>query len=125
MTMITLTIDDKQISVPEGTLVIETAKRLGIDIPFMCHHRHLLPYGGCRVCLVEIERMPKLQTSCTTRVAEGMVVRTNTPKVIKARQGQIEFLLANHPLECPVCDKGGECELQALSYYHHRRSVFL
>jgi formate dehydrogenase alpha subunit len=114
--MVTLTIDGKQASVDEGTLVIEAARELGIEIPHMCYHKHLLPYGGCRVCLVEIERMPKLQTSCTTRVADGMVVRTSTSAVIKARQGQIEFLLANHPLECPVCDKGGECELQSLSY---------
>lgn len=118
--MVILTIDGKEISVPEGTLVIEAAKELGIEIPHVCYYKHLLPYGGCRVCLVEIERMPKLQTSCTTRVAEGMVVRTDTSAVIKARQGQIEFLLANHPLECPVCDKGGECELQDLSYYYGR-----
>jgi NADH-quinone oxidoreductase chain G len=109
---VTLTIDDQEVTVPAGTLVLEAAKSIGIEIPTLCYHEKLLPLGGCRLCLVEIERMRGLQTACTTPVREGMVVRTNTPEVIKTRKGMLEFLLINHPLDCPVCDKGGECILQ-------------
>ena len=110
--MTTLTIDDQEATVPAGTLVLKAAESIGIEIPTLCYYEKLLPLGGCRLCLVEIEKMRGLQTACTTRVREGMVVHTNTPEVIKTRQGMLEFLLINHPLDCPVCDKGGECSLQ-------------
>ncbi|MFQ6059619.1 MAG: 2Fe-2S iron-sulfur cluster-binding protein, partial [Anaerolineae bacterium] len=93
-------------------MVLEAARSAGIEIPTLCYYEKLLPLGGCRLCLVEIEKMRGLQTACTTPVREGMVVHTNTPEVVKTRQGMIEFLLTNHPLDCPVCDKGGECTLQ-------------
>jgi NADH-quinone oxidoreductase subunit G len=109
---ITLTIDDKPVTVPAGTLLIEAAKQAGIEIPSFCYYPRLSLQGACRMCLVAIERMPKLQTACTTVVSNGMVVRTDTPEVTNARKAMLEFLLTNHPLDCPVCDKGGECELQ-------------
>jgi len=93
-------------------LVLEAAESVGIEIPTLCYHEKLVPLGGCRLCLVEIEKVRGLQPACTTRVREGMVVHTNTPEVVKTRKGMIEFLLTNHPLDCPVCDKGGECTLQ-------------
>jgi len=113
---VTLTIDDKEVRVPAGTLVLHAAAKVGIEIPTLCYYARLSPFGACRMCLVEIERMRGLQTACTTPVREGMVVRTNTPQVIKARRAMLEFLLTNHPLDCPICDKGGECELQDLVY---------
>jgi NADH-quinone oxidoreductase chain G len=109
---VTLTIDDQEATVPAGTLLVEAARSVGIEIPTLCYYEKLLPLGGCRLCLVEIEKMRGLQTACTTPVREGMVVHTNTPEVIKTRKGMLEFLLINHPLDCPVCDKGGECTLQ-------------
>ncbi len=109
---ITLTIDDKPVTVAAGTLLIEAAKQAGIEIPSFCYYPRLSLQGACRMCLVAIERMPKLQTACTTVVSNGMVVRTDTPEVTNARKAMLEFLLTNHPLDCPVCDKGGECELQ-------------
>jgi NADH-quinone oxidoreductase subunit G len=110
--MVTLTIDDQEVTVPAGTLVLKAAESIGIEIPTLCYHDKLVPLGGCRLCLVEIEKMRGLQTACTTPVREGMVVHTNTPEVMKTRKGMLEFLLINHPLDCPVCDKGGECTLQ-------------
>lgn len=109
---VTLTIDDQPVSVSPGATVLEAAAQLGIAIPTFCHHARLTPVGACRMCLVEIERMRGLQTACTTHVREGMVVRTATPEVLKTRRQNLEFLLLHHPLDCPVCDKGGECELQ-------------
>jgi len=109
---VTLTIDNQEVTVPAGTLVLEAAESVGIEIPTLCYHEKLVPLGGCRLCLVEIEKVRGLQPACTTRVREGMVVHTNTPEVVKTRKGMIEFLLTNHPLDCPVCDKGGECTLQ-------------
>jgi len=109
---ITLTIDDQKIAVRPGTTVLQAAEQLGLQIPTFCHHNRLVPVGACRMCLVEIERMRGLQTACSTQVREGMVVRTDTPEVLKARRQNLEFLLLHHPLDCPVCDKGGECELQ-------------
>ena len=135
--LVNLTIDDKKVSVPKGTLIVEAAKSVGITIPVFCYHQKLKPVGACRMCLVElgtpkrnpdgtmatnpdgspvIAFMPKPQTSCTTPVSEGMVVRTHSPMVIKAQKGILEFLLINHPLDCPVCDKGGECPLQDQTY---------
>src|SRR5713226_2030073 len=111
-----LTIDDKQIQAPAGMLVIEAAKRNGIEIPSFCYYEGLTLQAACRMCLVEIEKAPKLMVACTTPVAEGMVVRTETEQVRQARKYTLEFLLTNHPLDCPVCDKGGECELQDMVF---------
>ncbi len=131
-----VTIDNKVVEVPNGTLVVEAAKRVGVDIPVFCYHPKLQPVGMCRMCLVEIGTpkrgkdgqiemdangkpaigwMPKLQTGCTTVVSDGMAVRTNTAPVEEARRSIIEFLLTSHPLDCPICDKGGECPLQNLT----------
>ncbi len=114
--MVKLTIDDQEIAVPSGTLVVDAAAKMGIEVPVYCYHQALGPLGACRMCLVQIEKMPKLQTACTTPVAEGMVVHTGGPAVEKARNGVLEFLLINHPLDCPVCDKGGECFLQDYAF---------
>lgn len=110
--MIKVTINEKTIFLSEPVTVLEAAKRAGIKIPTLCALEGLTPWGGCRLCLVEIEKIPRLQTACTTMVTDGMVVKTETEEVIKARKAVLEFLLINHPLECPVCDKAGECELQ-------------
>ena len=111
---VTLTIDDKQITVPAGTLVVDAARAGGIDIPVFCSHSKLDPLGACRMCLVEFvgPRGSRLDTSCTVRVSEGMVVRTNTELVKAVREANLAFILLNHPLDCPICDKGGECPLQ-------------
>jgi NADH-quinone oxidoreductase subunit G len=111
--LVHLTIDDIPVAVPPGTLVWAAAKQIGIEIPVYCYHPKMPPLGACRMCFVEIEKMPKPpQTACTTPVAEGMIVHTKTDRVTKARKGTLEFLLINHPLDCPICDKGGECDLQ-------------
>ena len=124
--MIKLTINDKLIEVEEGLTILEAAKTVGIDIPTFCWHPKLKVLGGCRVCLVQVNDMPKLQIACNTVVCEGMMVRTNTPQVIKARKGIIEMLLINHPLDCPTCDKGGECDLQDITFkYGSERSRFV
>jgi NADH-quinone oxidoreductase subunit G len=136
---VTLTIDGKQVTVPEGTLVADAAKMIGIDIPVFCHHPKLEPVGMCRMCLVEIGRpvrdratgqflmengapkiqfMPKLETACTNKVEDGLVVLTQSEKAIEGQKGTIEFLLTSHPLDCPICDKGGECPLQNLTMAH-------
>ena len=111
-----LTIDGQAVSAPKGTLVIEAAKRAGIEIPAFCYYEGYSLQAACRMCLVEVEKAPKLLPGCTLPVAEGMVVRTDSPKVVEARKSMLEFLLSNHPLDCPVCDKGGECPLQDLSF---------
>ena len=109
---INITINDQPVTVPKGTLLVEAAKQIGIDIPVFCYHEKLGPFGCCRMCLVEVEKMPKLTTACTQTVMPDMVVKTESPKAQKAQQGVLEFALLNHPLDCPVCDKGGECPLQ-------------
>ena len=109
---IALTIDKNPVTVPAGTLLIEAAKQVGIEIPSFCYYPGLSSPGACRMCLVSIEKVPKLQTACTTVVANGMVVHTQNEEVKNGRKAMLEFLLTNHPLDCPVCDKGGECELQ-------------
>jgi len=114
--LVKLTINDKQIEAPAGTLVIEAAKRNGIEIPSFCYYEGLALQAACRMCLVEVEKAPKLMVACTLPVAEGMVVRTETEQVRQARKYTLEFLLTNHPLDCPVCDKGGECELQDMVF---------
>jgi len=113
---VNLTIDGKAIQAAPGTLVIDAAKHSGIEVPAFCYYEGLTLQAACRMCLVEVEKMPKLMTACTLPVAEGMVVRTETPQVAAARKSMLEFLLANHPLDCPVCDKGGECELQDMTF---------
>jgi NADH-quinone oxidoreductase subunit G len=135
--LVTLTIDGQTVAVPEGTLVVDAAKKIGIDIPVFCYHPKMEPVGMCRMCLVEIGRPvvdratkevvrepdgsprlqfgPKLETACTTPVSEGMAVRGMSDKVKAAREEVLEFLLTSHPLDCPVCDKGGECPLQNLT----------
>jgi NADH-quinone oxidoreductase subunit G len=112
---VTLTIDGITVQAPKGMMLIEAAKTVGIRIPHYCFHGGLPVVGSCRLCLVEIEKNPKLQPSCATAVAEGMVVRTQTPAALRNRRSVLEFLLANHPLDCPVCDQAGECKLQ--DYY--------
>ena len=114
--LVNLTIDGRAIQAPPGTLVIDAAKHSGIEVPAFCYYEGLTLQAACRMCLVEVEKMPKLMTACTLPVAEGMVVRTETPQVAAARKSMLEFLLANHPLDCPVCDKGGECELQDMTF---------
>ncbi len=111
-----LTIDGRAITAAPGTLVIDAAKAAGIEIPAFCYYEGLSLAAACRMCLVEVEKMPKMMTACTLPVAEGMVVRTDTPQVANARKYTLEFLLTNHPLDCPVCDKGGECELQDMVF---------
>ena len=114
--LVKLTIDGRQIEAAPGTLVIDAAKKAGIEIPAFCYYEGLSLAAACRMCLVEVEKMPKLMTACTLPVAEGMVVRTETPQVAQSRKYMLEFLLTNHPLDCPVCDKGGECELQDMAF---------
>ena len=112
--MVTLTIDGKEVTVPAGTLIIRAAEQVGVEIPRFCDHPMLEPVGACRQCYVEVEGQRKLFTSCTTTVAPGMVVTTqNTSDVVEdAQVANLEFLLLNHPLDCPICDRGGECPLQ-------------
>src|SRR5271169_4346363 len=116
MSDVTLTVDGKKLTVPAGTLLIEACKSTGIEVPSFCYYPGLSLQGACRMCLVEVEKMPKMQTACTTPVAEGMVVQTETEKVVQARKSMLELLLGNHPLDCPVCDAGGECELQDMTF---------
>jgi NADH-quinone oxidoreductase subunit G len=116
MDTVTLTIDGRPLTVEKGKTVLQAALEQGIKVPYYCYHPGLGIDGSCRVCLVKIEKMPKLQTACSTPVAEGMIVSTGTPDVVAARASVFEFLLINHPLDCPVCDKGGECPLQDFSY---------
>ena len=119
-------IDDRELSVPPGTLVIEAARPQGIDVPSFCYYPGLALQAACRMCLVEVEKAPKLQTACTLVAMNGMVVHTDTPQVHEARKSMLEFLLTNHPLDCPVCDKGGECELQDMTFrYGADRSRFV
>jgi NADH-quinone oxidoreductase subunit G len=116
--LVTLTIDGQSVSVPKGSVIWAAAQKLGIEVPIYCYHPKMDPLGACRMCFVQVEKMPKLATACTTVVSEGMVVHTKTPAVRKAREGTLEFLLINHPLDCPICDKGGECDLQDFTLRH-------
>ncbi|HEU0019476.1 MAG TPA: NADH-quinone oxidoreductase subunit NuoG [Thermoleophilaceae bacterium] len=114
---ITFEIDGREVTAPEGTMLVDAAKHGDVEIPYFCYEPKLgAPVGACRMCLVEIEGIPKLQTSCSTPVKDGMVVHTTTDRVKHAQNAVVEFLLVNHPLDCPVCDKGGECPLQDISY---------
>jgi NADH-quinone oxidoreductase subunit G len=116
MADVTFTVDGKKLTAPAGTLLIDACKNAGIEIPAFCYYPNLSVQAACRMCVVRIEKMPKLQTACTTPVTEGMVVATETDEVKQARKGTIELLLGNHPLDCPVCDAGGECELQDMTF---------
>jgi NADH-quinone oxidoreductase subunit G len=116
METVTLTIDGRPVTVEKGTTVLQAAIAAGISVPYYCYHPGISIDGSCRVCIVKIEKMPKLQTSCSTTCSDGMVVSTQDADVVAARSGVFEFLLVNHPLDCPVCDKGGECPLQDFSY---------
>ena len=116
METVTLTIDGRQVTVEKGRTVLQAAIEAGIPVPYYCYHPGIGVEGSCRVCVVKIEKMPKLQTSCSTICTDGMVVSTRDPETVAARTGIFEFLLVNHPLDCPVCDKGGECPLQDFSY---------
>jgi NADH-quinone oxidoreductase subunit G len=121
-TMVNLTIDGVPVQVPKGTLIVEAAKTVKQEIPVYCYHTKLGPAGLCRICLVEIEGVPKLQIGCNTPVAEGMAVRTHSDKVNAGRGMVLELLLVNHPLDCPICDKGGECDLQDYAMAYARGS---
>ena len=110
-------IDGLEVRAPAGTMLVDAAKYGDVEIPVFCYEPKLgQPVGACRMCLVEIEGIPKLQTACSTPVRDGMVVHTQTDRVKEAQNAIVEFLLINHPLDCPVCDKGGECPLQDISF---------
>jgi NADH-quinone oxidoreductase subunit G len=116
MADVNITVDGKKVTAPAGTLLIEACKSVGIEVPAFCYYPDLSPQGACRMCLVKVEKMPKLQTACTTVIGEGMIVSTDTPEIHQARKSMVEMLLGNHPLDCPVCDAGGECELQDMTF---------
>ena len=116
MADVTITVDGKKVTAPAGTLLIEACKSAGIEVPAFCYYPGLSVQGACRMCLVRIEKMPKLQTACTLPITDGMVVESHTEEVIQARKATVEILLGNHPLDCPVCDAGGECELQDMTF---------
>lgn len=118
--MVSLTIEGRPVTVPDGTTILEAAKRVGILIPHYCYHPGLPIAGVCRMCLVEVEKAPKLAPSCATTVVEGQVVHVHSEKSLDARKGVLEMLLINHPLDCPICDQSGECELQDYTYQEGR-----
>jgi NADH-quinone oxidoreductase subunit G len=123
---VNLTVDGKKVTAPAGTLLIEACKSVGIEVPSFCYYPNLSLQGACRMCLVKIEKMPKLQTACTMVISEGMIVTTESDEVKQARKSMIEMLLGNHPLDCPVCDAGGECELQDMTFsYGAAESKFM
>jgi NADH-quinone oxidoreductase subunit G len=126
MADVTFTVDGKKLTAPADTLLIEACRAHGIEIPAFCYYPGLSLQAACRMCVVRIEKMPKLQTACTTPVAEGMIVTTESPEIAQARKATIEMLLGNHPLDCPVCDAGGECELQDMTFkYGAHESKFV
>jgi len=126
MADVTFTVDGKKLTAPAGTLLIEACKSVGIEVPSFCYYPNLSLQGACRMCLVKVEKMPKLQTACTTVVSEGMVVVSDNEEVRQARKAMVEMLLGNHPLDCPVCDAGGECELQDMTFsYGAAESKFM
>ena len=121
---VTLTVDGQKITAPAGTLLIDACKTAGIQIPAFCYYPGLSLQAACRMCVVRVEKMPKLQTACTTPIAEGMVVQTETPEIAQARKATLQLLLGNHPLDCPVCDAGGECELQDMTFKYGAAESF-
>jgi NADH-quinone oxidoreductase subunit G len=124
MADVTITVDGKKITAPAGTLLIEVCKSAGIEIPAFCYYPGLSLQAACRMCVVRQEKVPKLQTACTTQIAEGQVFFTDTPEVIQARKATLQLLLGNHPLDCPVCDAGGECELQDMTFKYGAADSF-
>ncbi len=116
--MLKLKVNDIEVEVEEGLTVLQACEKAGVEIPRFCYHEKLSIAGNCRMCLVEMEKSPKPIASCAMPAAEGMIIKTNTPKIEKSRKGVMEFLLANHPLDCPVCDQGGECDLQDQSMFY-------
>ena len=110
--LVNLTIDGRPVQAAKDTLIIEAARQAGIEIPSFCYYEGYALQAACRMCLVEVEKMPKLQVACTLPVGNGMVIHSDSAQVRTARKYTLEFLLTNHPLDCPVCDKGGECPLQ-------------
>src|SRR2546427_4315596 len=112
MADVNITVDGKKVAASAGTLLIEACKSVGIEVPSFCYYPNLSLQGACRMCLVKIEKMPKLQTACTTLISEGMAVTTESEEIKQARKSMLEMLLGNHPLDCPVCDARGEGELQ-------------
>jgi NADH-quinone oxidoreductase subunit G len=116
MADVNITVDGKKVAAPAGTLLIEACKSVGIEVPSFCYYPNLSLQGACRMCLVKVEKMPKLQTACTTVISEGMAVTTESDEIRQARKSMVELLLGNHPLDCPVCDAGGECELQDMTF---------
>ena len=116
--MATVTIDGRQLEVDPALTIIQAARANGIDIPHFCWHPKLSVAGNCRICLVDVEKLPKLVIACATQISNGMVVHTASPKVINGREAVMEFLLINHPLDCPICDEAGECKLQDYAYKH-------
>ena len=126
MADVTLTVDGKKVTAPAGTLLIEACKTAGIEVPSFCYYPNLSLQGACRMCLVKVEKMPKLQTACTTVIGEGMIVTSDSDEIKQARKSMLEMLLGNHPLDCPVCDAGGECELQDMTFsYGAAESKFM
>jgi NADH-quinone oxidoreductase subunit G len=124
MADVTFTVDGKKLTAPAGTLLIDACKSAGIEVPAFCYYPGLSLQAACRMCVVRIEKMPKLQTACTTPVAEGMVVATESPEIAQARKATLQLLLGNHPLDCPVCDAGGECELQDMTFKYGAADSF-
>ena len=121
--MAKLTVDGREIEIANGSSVLQACEAAGVEIPRFCYHERLSVAGNCRMCLVEIEKAPKPIASCSYPVAEGMVVKTDTPMVRNGRRGVMEFLLINHPLDCPICDQGGECDLQDQAYSYGQRPL--
>jgi len=121
---VTITVDGKKITAPGGTLLIEACKSAGIEIPAFCYYPGLSLQAACRMCVVRQEKVPKLQTACTTQIAEDQVFYTDTPEVIQSRKAMLQMVLANHPLDCPVCDAGGECELQDMTFKYGAADSF-
>jgi NADH-quinone oxidoreductase subunit G len=113
--MIEIELDGKKVDIVEGSMIMHAAEKAGTYIPHFCYHKKLSIAANCRMCLVDVEKMPKPMPACATPVTQGMVVRTKSDKAIKAQKSVMEFLLINHPLDCPICDQGGECQLQDLA----------
>ena len=118
--LVHVTIEGMPVAVPKGTTIIEAAKRAGVLVPHYCYHPSLPAPAVCRMCLVEVEKAPKLMPACVTAVTEGQVVHVESERAREARQGVLELLLINHPLDCPICDQSGECELQDYVFHEGR-----
>ena len=120
--MVEIEIDGVKVEVLEGSMVMDAANKLGTYIPHFCYHKKLSIAANCRMCLVEVEKAPKPLPACATPVSAGMIVRSNSAKAVQAQKGVMEFLLINHPLDCPICDQGGECQLQDLAVGYGKSS---